>query len=348
LTARIETKGTSSSKGIVPLRLAVGVLVLLGALAIVPLWAPLVLAAWTANLLEPLAARWTSRLRGRGRSALALTALVVVLILVPLTLLGVSLAAAAGEVVTSFRDSKQTSALVHQFLPAGVGPSLEHLSPRRLVDFAQKHGSQAMTVAMAALSALTALGVALVIYVFSVYQCVAHGPAFTRWLRDRALVPKAAFDRLGGAFMETGRGLIVGIGGTALLQGTVATIGYTLVGVPQPLLLGFITLLASLLPSSGTALVWVPLTVILFATGNTTGGIVMALFGCLAAGIDNLFAPWLSRYGKLKLPMYVTLVAMLGGIVVFGGFGLILGPLFVRLAMEALDIWRERRAVPID
>ena len=29
---------------------------------------------------------------------------------------------------------------------------------------------------------------------------------------------------------------------------------------------------------------------------------------------------------------------------VFGGFGLILGPLFVRLAVEALDIWRDQRA----
>jgi predicted PurR-regulated permease PerM len=344
LTARIETKGVRALGGVVPLRFVVGALVFVGAVTIAPLWAPIVLAAWTAQLLEPLAVRWGSRLGGRGRAALALTALVVVLILVPLVLLGVSLAAAAVDVLAQLRASKQTSALASSFLPSGIGPSLEHLSPQRILDFAKGHGDQAFAIATAALGGLTAVALGLVMYVFSVYECVAHGPRFGRWLRERSFVPKHAFDRLGKAFFETGRGLIVGIGGTALLQGTVATIGYAIVGVPQPLLLGFVTLVASLIPSSGTALIWVPLTVILFATGNTTGGIVLALFGCVAAVIDNLFAPWLSRYGKFQLPTYVTLVAMIGGIVVFGGFGLILGPLFVRLAVEALDLWRERHA----
>ena len=41
------------------------------------------------------------------------------------------------------------------------------------------------------------------------------------------------------------------------------------------------------------------------------------------------------------LPTFVLLLAMLGGIATFGGWGVLLGPLFVRLATEALGIWRE-------
>jgi predicted PurR-regulated permease PerM len=323
-------------------------MVMLGVLSVLPLWAPLVLAAWTANLFERTATRLAKHLRGRKRAALALTALVVVFILVPLALLGVSLVTAVGEVVAKLRESKQMAELSRAFFPSDVSPSLAHLNPKRLMELAREHGGEAMGIATAAIAGITALGVALVIYVFSVYECIAYGASFGRWLRERSLVPAHAFDRLAGAFMETGRGLLVGIGGTALLQGAVATLGYSIVGVPQPLLLGFITMLASLLPSSGTALVWAPLTVILFVSGNTLGGVVMTLFGCTAAVIDNLFAPWLSRFGKLELPTYVTLLAMVGGMVVFGGFGLILGPLFVRLAVEALDLWRERRALPSD
>lgn len=36
-------------------------------------------------------------------------------------------------------------------------------------------------------------------------------------------------------------------------------------------------------------------------------------------------------------------VSMLGGIVVLGGWGLVLGPLIVRLSGEILDVCRERR-----
>jgi predicted PurR-regulated permease PerM len=56
--------------------------------------------------------------------------------------------------------------------------------------------------------------------------------------------------------------------------------------------------------------------------------------------------PWLSRYGQLQLPTFVIFIAMMGGIAAFGGAGLLLGPLLVRLASEALEIWREDRAAP--
>ena len=50
-----------------------------------------------------------------------------------------------------------------------------------------------------------------------------------------------------------------------------------------------------------------------------------------------------ARFGRLDLNAFVLLVAMLGGVAVFGTWGLLLGPLFVRLAVEALRIGRERR-----
>jgi predicted PurR-regulated permease PerM len=302
-----------------------------------------VIAAWTAELLEPLVVRLTKRLGGRGRAGLALTLLVVLLILVPLTVLGVSLAAATADLLAELRKSKQASDFMRTFVPADLTPSLGHLNPQRVADFARRHGAAALGTVQTALGAVTALAIGVVVYVLGVYETIVNGPRFVAWLRERSLVSKKSFDRLSRAFVETGRGLFVGIGGTTVLQTVVATIGYVVVGVPYPLLLGFVTLLASLIPSVGTALVWAPVTALLFVTDRTMGGIVLGLIGGFTSLVDNLVRPWLSRYGKLQLPTFVTFVAMLGGIVVFGGFGLVLGPLFVRLAAEGLDIWRERR-----
>ena len=341
MTARIET---SARRGVVvPLRVVVVALVVAGALAAVPLAAPLVIAAWTAVLLEPLAARIAKRLGGRERAGIALTLLVVVVILIPLAVLGVSLVAATSDLLAELRKSKQASDFVRAFVPADLAPSLGHLNPQRIADFARRHGGSALSTLQTAFGAVTALAIGVVVYVFGFYESIANGQRFVSWLRERSLVSKQSFDRLSGAFVETGRGLFVGIGGTALLQAAVATVGYVVVGVPYPLLLGFVTLLASLIPSVGTALVWVPVTALLFVTDRTIGGVVLGLIGCFTSLVDNFVRPWLSRYGKLELPTFVTFVAMLGGIVAFGGFGLLLGPLFVRLAVEALDIWRDRR-----
>jgi predicted PurR-regulated permease PerM len=327
----------------VPLRIVAALLVLLAALAMVPLWAPIVLAAWTAEMLEPLTRRLSKRLT-RRRAGLLLTILTVVVIIAPLTVVGVALAATTADFVTTLRNSKQASDVWRAVVPPNVGPSLGHLNLDGIAEFARRHGAQALRTLQVALGALTAFAVGAVVYVFAVYACIVDGSRLARWLAERSLVPHAAWKRLSAAFVETGRGLFVGIGCTALLQAAVATLGYVVVGVPQPLLLGFVTFIASLIPTFGTALVWVPVTLTLVVADRTVGAVVLAAIGCTTSLVDNFVRPWLSRYGKLTLPTIVTFVAMLGGVFVFGGFGLILGPLFVRLAVEALELWREQAA----
>lgn len=329
------------SQGLVPLRFVALALVAAALLALVPLWAPAVFAIWTALLCRPLERGLARRLGGTKRGAAAVTLLVVALILVPLLVLGISLTAALLDAQAKLRDSKQASDLVRAFLPSDGGLSFAHLSPSRLLELLREHAKEVAVVLKAAFGALSALAIALVVYVAGTYACLVSGRQGYAWLERHSLLSPKAFARLSGAFEETGRGLLIGIGGTALLQGAVATIGYAVVGAPLPLLLGFLTTLAALIPSVGTGLVWVPVTVVLLATDRVAAGVVLGAIGLVTSVVDNLVRPWLSRFGELALPTIVTFVAMLGGVIAFGGFGIVLGPLFTRLAMEALELWRE-------
>jgi predicted PurR-regulated permease PerM len=63
--------------------------------------------------------------------------------------------------------------------------------------------------------------------------------------------------------------------------------------------------------------------------------------GLVIGSIDHLARPWLARRGELALPAWVVLVSMFGGIAIIGGWGIVLGPLFVRFAKEALELSRE-------
>jgi predicted PurR-regulated permease PerM len=67
----------------------------------------------------------------------------------------------------------------------------------------------------------------------------------------------------------------------------------------------------------------------------------MLAVGCVVGVVDNVLRPVLARYGQLRLHGLLLFIAMLGGIAVFGAGGLLLGPLFVRLAVEGLNMLRE-------
>jgi predicted PurR-regulated permease PerM len=110
--------------------------------------------------------------------------------------------------------------------------------------------------------------------------------------------------------------------------------------------LGLLTTAAALIPSVGTALVWVPVTAGLFLAGRDQAALVLLGVGLFVSVVDNLVRPGLSRYGKLELSSFVVLVAMLGGVAAFGGFGLLLGPLFVRLAVEGFRLLFENDEQP--
>jgi predicted PurR-regulated permease PerM len=91
------------------------------------------------------------------------------------------------------------------------------------------------------------------------------------------------------------------------------------------------------IPAIGTALVWVPVAAGLALTGRTTEAIILGVIGIAVIGtVDNVARPYLARRGQLQLSTWAVLIAMFGGIELIGGWGLLLGPLAVRLAKEAL------------
>jgi predicted PurR-regulated permease PerM len=96
------------------------------------------------------------------------------------------------------------------------------------------------------------------------------------------------------------------------------------------------------LPTIGTALVWVPICIGLALTGRTTAALILALVGIIVvSSIDNLLRPMLTRFGQLQLPTFVLLIAMLSGLALMGPAGLFLGPLLARMSVEIVRMARE-------
>ena len=317
----------------------------LGFVAIAPLWAPLVLAAWFADLLRPLSRRLARALRGEKRGAAATTFLLLFGLVLPLVGAGASLIgslhASIGLLTAAIEGRGGLAALVAPNQESGA-PS--HFDLRELIDLGTKHGASVLKAATTLMTASLGFGVGIFIFTYALYEFIVKGSSAFAWLEKHSPIPNDALLRFAAAFRETGRGLLVGTGLTAVVQGVLAGIAYAALGVPRALALGVLTAVASLLPAFGTALVWAPVSIGLLVAGHPIRALILAAIGAGFIGtVDNILRPFLTRFGDFTLPSFVVLLSILGGIGTFGGWGILLGPLLVRLAVEGLDIARDAK-----
>ncbi len=319
-------------------------LVALSAFTLSAMLTPLVLAAWVATLAQPMAKRFERTFGGRERISAMLTVALVLSVLIPLAFTLVSLGAAAIELVAKVRQSHELNdaltSIVQQNDSAGDAGML--LSPAKALELARSYGSGAWkTLASVAGAGAHAIFAGL-IFIIALYEFLTNGDELWAWGKAHMPLSSTHADRFAAAFHETGRGLVVGLGLTALTQGVIATVTYAILGVPRALVLGVLTFFAAFIPSVGTTLVWLPVAVGLALTGHRGQAIAMAVIGLGVIGtVDNFLRPYLAKKANLRLSVFTLLLAMFGGFAVMGSAGLLFGPLVVRLAREALEITKD-------
>lgn len=318
------------------------VLVLGATVVLWPLAPWILLAIWTAVFARPVHRPVTRLLGARPRLAAVLTMTMLALFVVPVVMLLTLLVADAIVLVQRLMASDRVQEILRQLVSGDSGAPR---SPSDLVGLVMSQGERAWAIGQQIAGTAARMVIGLVILVAGAYTILVDGDRAYGWIEDHAPISAQALGRFADTFVETGRGLLIGIVGAGMAQSIVATIFYVVLGVPQAFALGLLTLVFSVVPAVGTAVVWIPIAAGLAVTGRMGAAVVLVIAGVALIGtIDNLVRPYLARRGQLQLPTYVVLVAMFGGIMVIGVWGVLIAPLVVRLAKEALSILRDERA----
>lgn len=313
-----------------------------------PFFAPLVFAIVFAVVLQPLYKSISLRLpRWPSISALLTVLIATLCILVPLGLLGTHLASQAQQVYTSFvtgegqMQVQRTILSVEQGL-LGSFPVLQGFSNTLSADISA-YGKQALQWAVEHLgtvfSGITSLFFSLFIFFVALYYLLRDGERFKTALVELSPLPdkydERVFERLGMAVNSVITGSLL----VALIQGTLAAIGFSFFGLPNSILWGTVAAIAALVPGIGTALVFIPAIIFLFVTGNTGATLGLTVWWLLAVGtIDNFLGPRLMSRG-IKLHPFFVLLSVIGGISFFGIPGLFLGPIFLSFLFALLSIY---------
>ncbi len=284
----------------------------------------------------------------------------LVMVLAEFLVIGVPIVLAAPtgtEDVAALRRSAEQ--LVMEGLPATIGflrelPYLgEYLGPwlggldATFAGLLELLRPYAGTLAQFAWSALLAVlsGIAEFLLAIALsFFFYRDGPAIVqRAERVAEKLGGARSRRLLGLTGNVTRGVVYGLLGTAVAQGAMTAFGCWIAGVPQPVLLGVIAGVISIFPV-GAPLVWIPATIWLFVQGDWGWGLFMGLYGALGiSSVDNIIRPWLISRGA-DLPLLLTLLGAIGGVLAFGFLGLFLGPVLLAVGYTLLKDWAEETA----
>ncbi|MDQ3802742.1 MAG: AI-2E family transporter [Acidobacteriota bacterium] len=173
-------------------------------------------------------------------------------------------------------------------------------------------------------------------------------------LRDRRAILKAVrsllplsppeadsiFARVGDTIHATVYGTFV----VSSVQGVLGGLMFWWLGLPGPLLWGFVMFLLSLVPVLGAPVVWIPAAAFLALTGGWWKALVLAGWGVVVIGaIDNLLYPVLVG-DRVRMHTLLVFFSVVGGLILFGSAGLVLGPVAVVVTTALVEVWRGRTA----
>jgi predicted PurR-regulated permease PerM len=313
-------------------------------------------AAFLAFLLYPLNLRLRRRLRGKSAAAGVLTILAPIVILLPLSALSIDFVAqistllqrlqksAAQLDIKSLSDLQQFPliARINVWLEAHAGISAEQIQSwlvsgtREVLRGAASMGGGFFWGALGSL-----FGFAIML--FLLFFFLRDGDAMLARVRRLIPLDEARKERLFRQLSGVTRAIVVGTGVTALLEGVLVGIGFTIAGLPSPVVFGVLAALLSMLPVGGAAFVWGPAVIWLFVDGRWGFGIFMLAWGLLLGGLDSILRPLLIS-GRARISALAVFIGVLGGIPAFGAIGLIAGPVVLSLALALIEFAEEGRS----
>ncbi len=178
----------------------------------------------------------------------------------------------------------------------------------------------------------------LIMILFAMFFFFVDGKVMVEKIMRWTPLPNKYDKEIFKKFRDVSRSTVISTFVTAVAQGILGAIGFLIVGLPAffaAIAIGFF----SLMPYIGTAIIWLPVALYLLFTGQIWQGVFLIIWGAVVIGqSDNLLRAYLIK-GKAQVHPIFIIFSILGGIAVFGIWGVIFGPLIISLAVTILHIY---------
>lgn len=333
-------------------RTFIGVLIalsLLFILLLLPFWGAIFWAGVMSLLFYPLHARLNRRFDNRPSLAALCTLLIgFVLVVMPVIAIGFGFIREGAQLYQLIENQELNPQDILDRIGNAV-PILPDLLTRLGIDtsvirnylseaaitMSRILSQQALSWGRDALTFTLSLGLMLYLSFF----LLRDGVSIVGWMRDAVPLNNERRQLLFQKFAEVARATVKGNLVVALVQGALGGLIFWVLGLPAVLLLSVVMAFLSLVPAVGASLVWLPMAIYLYATGEWENASILVAYGALVIGLaDNVLRPILVGRDT-KLPDYIVLFSTLGGISMLGITGFVIGPLIAALFLSFWTIF---------
>jgi predicted PurR-regulated permease PerM len=322
------------------------VVILLAFLIIRPFLVAILSAAALAYIFYPLYLNilryLPKRLRAKELGSILTCIFIVLLVLVPTVFVTLVLTAEIKSGYLFLQDFLLDQQLFSN-LPPFLGQWSGYLPQFR--EIATDLASQLIGVLQNILKGVPSVILNIFITVFSMYYFLKHGKDLYKFFSELVPLPEGRYKQILLRFDDLSRGMIMGQIVVGLVQGVLAWLGFWVLGIPNPVLLGFLTAIISIIPLLGAAIVWVPvdlyLLLVAFSTGEYWRPLALLIYGMFVISlIDNIMKPKIVG-DRAKIHPLIILFGILGGIQLFGIAGILIGPLILTIFDVVIEIYKE-------
>ena len=315
-----------------------------------PYYSAILWAAILSVIFNPVKNKLRTRLGERNGLASLLTVVIICLIVfTPLAIIISSLAIELNLVYTQLQHNDTQFPVVvanlfahlpewaRSFLSEHNLDSAEQIQ-KQLSDAALKGGQYLAGSAFLIGKGTFGFAISFGVMVYLLFFLLKDGPWLMRQILDSLPLSNFAKQHLFAKFAGVARATVKGTAVVALVQGLLGGIAFWVVGINGSILWGALIAFLSLIPAVGSAIVWVPAAIYLFATHQLWQGLFIVGFFVLVVGlVDNLLRPLL--VGKdTKMPDYLILITTLGGMEIYGINGFVIGPLIAALFIASWNL----------
>jgi len=327
----------------ITITLAVIILLVLAFLVVRPILMAIILGIILAYLFKPLYKKLKKKIKSENLSAFIILLGVLVTVLLPLVLL---IPVIARQILNIYLSMQQVDlALVLKDVSPALFQSLSTSA-----DFIAMTSSLTSNIASFFLNSfkdlifnIPSILLQTIIVLFTFFFMMRDHEEMKEYIKSLSPFSKEVQGRFYSKFEQVTSSILYGQLVVGIAQGIIAGFGYLIFGVPNTLLLTIITMLVGVIPVIGPWLIWIPIDIYLFLSGDTTQGIGLLIYGLLIINwIDSLIRPLVvSRMTKMNSA--IALIGMVGGLYMFGILGLILGPLILAYLLLLAEFYKQKK-----
>lgn len=279
----------------------------------------------------------------RNFAALIMCIFIALLVVIPLTNFIVYTAqksvSAYSEINKNLSASNIDSVIKNSVLEKFNFLGIDNVSLKQfLIEVAKKANDWLMGGAKILIKSTTSFIISLILIFFTMFFFFVDGKKMIEKIMYWTPLPNKYDKEIFKKFRDVSYSTIVSAFITAIAQGIIGAIGFLIIGLPA-FFAGLAMAFLALLPYVGAAIVWFPVGIYLLIFGEIWQGVFLLLWGAIAVSMsDNIIRSYIIKSKAQVHPIFI-IFSILGGISLFGFWGIVFGPLIISLAVTILHIY---------